>query len=844
MRSTVSRWYSFGAALLWLGMINAAGAADLTMVSPISPTVLMLYFDEGYTEFGHPDNGWNDKRIASALNRDQADLSGSYSITSSDDSQYSSATKPLQVSRKAKVQEATSAGVIWEHYVYLILPKALASGKTYTVSVGELADNFDDTTFTFDEFRTRSEAIHVNHVGYVPSSGMKYAYLSQWMGKGGGVSYDDYQGATFHVADAQTRESKFTGTIQKRKDFETGGPDNGFDGQDGPNNNYVGADVWVCDFSDFATEGEYVVVVEGIGCSFPFSIWTDVYRQAFYVTTRGLYHNRCGIALEEPYTDWVKPRCHHTDDNTTVFQSTWRRYADGDEHSGAFEKLPENATDEEVPYWGGWHDAADWDKGVRHLDASCELLLVYDLFPDKFADGELDIPESGNGIPDIIDEAKWNVDLYKRMQKTDGSVCGGLEQTRHPHKGEASDKDTIQWYAYGPDAAASYKYTYAACALAHCLEKAGKADMVDEYISSAKNAFDWAEANPDPGVTSVSNCGTDEKCRRYEQIRLRALAWLYRVTGDDTYQQEFKTAQHITKATDWLYKHQKYRQVRASFTYALTEQSNVDQTLRQLLEDAVVNWARIDRIETADKRSFSIGYHWWQPTLMGCATSPDIEPLLVAYKITGEQKYLDYFYATCDYFLGANQLNLCWVTGLGDRSPNIGQIMDLDSWYYYNVNKRVKPGIVPYGPNVWEYTRQCEPTFDQWPSHERWFGNRRNPATNEWTVWQTISRSAAAYGAACAAYGTSPADPRRAVARSRTLSGMSVVRTGRGLMLQFGTDTRYELKMIDMRGATVITRRGTASTVWLDTRPYAPGTYLWSVRRRGQTMEGRLTVMR
>jgi hypothetical protein len=57
--------------------------------------------------------------------------------------------------------------------------------------------------------------------------------------------------------------------------------------------------------------------------------------------------------------------------------------------------------------WGGWHDAGDWDREDWHPTVSNELLLTYELAPHKFRDGELNIPESGNGIPDIVDEARW-----------------------------------------------------------------------------------------------------------------------------------------------------------------------------------------------------------------------------------------------------------------------------------------------------------------------------------------------------------------------------------------------------------------------------------------------------
>lgn len=842
LRVRKSSWIH-AAVLGCLCMMGHGSAADLVGISPITNKLVRLHFDEGYVEFT-PQSSTAHRSAFDITNGKEA---SSYSIKSADDSEYSSATNPSSVSRKSRVAEtAKVGGVIFDHFIFLSLPKPLQSGKSYTVTVGSLAENLNDTTFTFDEYRIRSEVIHVNQIGYVPTAGKKFAYVSQWAGEMGGVSFDAYDGATFHVVDAASRESQWSGTLKLRKDFETGGRDNGFENNanEGRNGSYTHADVWIGDFSTFSTPGEYVVVVEGIGCSFPFTIGVDAYREAFTTTTRALYHNRCGIALESQYTDWTRGRCHHPDDHTTVFQSTWRKSEDGNEHNGAFENLPTHSTGEETGYWGGWHDAADWDRGSTHLDASMNLLLAYECFPSKFDDNDLNIPESGNGIPDIIDEAKWTVDFFKRMQKDHGGVCGGIETTGHP-KGALSVEDADDWYAYAPEAWSSYKYAYAAAALAYCLKLAGKESMVSEYVESAKKAFDWAEAYVADSI-KVTDCTKEEEgCQSYDTNRLRALVWLYKVTGEDTYQQQFKADQHITKRSDWLYKFKQWRQVRSSIEYAMiTGLDNIDQALQDTLKAAVLHWADLDRISYADKRSFCVGFHWWQPTLVGQVTTPDVEPLMAAFKLTGEKKYLDYLYASCDYYLGANQLNMCWVPGIGSRTPTIADVMHLDSWHYHG-DKGLVPGIVPYGPNVFEYTNQCYPVFPEWPPHERWFGNRYKPITNEFTVHQTVAPSAGAYAfAMAAADAPTPAKQPRGSMQRRAAAAIRLTRGASSLSFDLGGESRYEVRVMDLRGATLSTKRGVSAAVSLSTRSFAPGTYLYRVRAAGRTLEGRMMVAR
>ena len=152
------------------------------------------------------------------------------------------------------------------------------------------------------------------------------------------------------------------------------------------------------------------------------------------MTARVLYHQRSGIELEAQYTDWTRAVDFHPSQGDTVILSDWR-YMDG---GNAFTELPTYATGQTADYWGGWHDAGDWDRNHNHLGGASALLYVYEFNPPLFSDNELNIPESGNGIPDIIDEAAWTVDFMKRLQSPSGAVRGGLETTNHPREGESS----------------------------------------------------------------------------------------------------------------------------------------------------------------------------------------------------------------------------------------------------------------------------------------------------------------------------------------------------------------------------------------------------------------------
>jgi hypothetical protein len=72
----------------------------------------------------------------------------------------------------------------------------------------------------------------------------------------------------------------------------------------------TGEDTYQLDFSSFNKPGRYHIHISGIGNSWPFDVSKDTIGEAFYTHTRGLYHKRCGIAKESPYTNWHMGACH------------------------------------------------------------------------------------------------------------------------------------------------------------------------------------------------------------------------------------------------------------------------------------------------------------------------------------------------------------------------------------------------------------------------------------------------------------------------------------------------------------------------------------------------------
>src|SRR5690242_20512892 len=80
------------------------------------------------------------------------------------------------------------------------------------------------------------------------------------------------------------------------------------------------------------------------------------------------------------------------------------------------------------------------------------LLTLAERFPLLFDTLELDVPdESNNAVPDVIEQALWNVDYYMTTQRSDGAVRGGFDSKAHPQYGDLSFANSMTWFCYRPD---------------------------------------------------------------------------------------------------------------------------------------------------------------------------------------------------------------------------------------------------------------------------------------------------------------------------------------------------------------------------------------------------------
>ena len=761
-------------------------ATDVAEVEPLTDRWLMVHINDGHVEHSQKGQPRNHERVvATPLDTARADKAQTWSVTSTEDPKYAQPVAPVRVGRKSKGTDFSWLVEKWEnnravnispdhsseHWIYLELPAPLQRGLTYSVSCGDLIPKAFNLTLRFDEKTARSEAVHVNLIGYPCNSPAKYGYVYHWMGDAGSLEVKALEGKTFQLIDQANEKDNavFAGKVSfraARNQAETGQI------KDTPNGNYLNADVCECDFSAFQTPGKYVLSVDGVGCSFPFSVADDVYREAFYTTARGLYHNRSGIELKKPYTEFERPAPHNpglTPGFAGKLVYTRSRFVDWKNGDSDPADKPAIVAGIAGPLdaWGWYQDAGDWDGYFSHLNVASTLLLAYQLKPKNFRDGELNIPESGNGIPDILDEAAWlprfcrrlREELIKKGYGTGGiglRVCG--DHFGSDGEGVPSYLDVKrQWIVSGEDPWSTYRYAAVAAELAWCFSKAGLKDPEHaDWPREAIESYRWAEANTKPGDDDGKPAAGSE----LREWRSYAAAALFRLTGESRYQEQ------LDKDTAWITPDTllEYDARWSPWVHVLGGGSGkYNPALVDRLRAAVMKSCNTLALDTSRKRALRWGGNWWMPMVNGLQSTPQILEGMVGYELTKEsdpnraRAFLAAVVTSCDYVLGTNALNMTWVTGLGPRHPR--WVFHLDAWY--NGKNKPHPGIIPYGPvqkrqnlgmGPWDSdwaNQTLHPAIDSWPGNERWFDNRCAPTSSEFTIHQNTCVAAATFGWLC-----------------------------------------------------------------------------------------------
>jgi len=564
------------------------------------------------------------------------------------------------------------------------------------------------------------------------------------MGNGGGLHYEP--GLPFEIVKEPAGRVVFEGktTLSKAATDKT---------EDAYHKNYNGTDVFQMDFTGLNHPGKYRVCVRGIGCSYPFEIADDVWRRAFVVAARGFYHQRSGIALGEPYTTFKRPRPFHPDDGLKVYASTAPLMDTGNglnKKDSNFGNLVKGKTDQVVTNaWGGYMDAGDWDRRIQHLKASLLLLELAELFPNYFAPLSLNLPESKNGLPDMVNEALWGIDFFRRLQLPDGGVRGGIESSEHPRRGEASFQESLTVMTYAPDILASYMYAGAAARAARWLEPRFP-QRAAVYRESALRAMNWAEHDREREEREYLMA----KNHAIRDVRNFAAAELFCLTGESKWNNLFlETTPYKNSPGPVEYTWDSLDQADCAWVYARADCPGVDEKVKKNCREVVLRDADL-RVASTERTGFRWAKHPYTPVLYGGLSSPENAVCVArAHVLSGDPKYLRALVLAAQTGAGANPVNMCYTTGLGYNSPRHPLQID-----HRITHQPPPPGLTVGGPmdNTIKELQDpfigqfagavfCPP-YKQWPALEAFWDVFWDPMVCEYTIQKPMAGQAYVWG--------------------------------------------------------------------------------------------------
>ena len=517
-------------------------------------------------------------------------------------------------------------------------------------------------------------AVKVNQVGYKPDD-MKTV-----------VSMYDDSVTSFDIIDASTGNTVYTGKF----DYS-------------PIASYSkDGDTIRGDFSDFKEPGTYYISVNG-NDSFEFTIGEDVYNDIAKASVRMLTLQRCGMELNEDLAgDFAHPECHT--DMARVYD-----------------------TDTLIDVTGGWHDAGDYGRyvvaGAKTIN---DLFLTY-LECDNSDGDDFDIPESGNGVPDILDEARYELDWMLKMQAPDGGVyhkvtCAVFPETVMP------EEETAELIVCPESTAATGDFA-AVMAKASVIYKDYDEEFANKCLEAAKTAYGYLEkyaADDHKGFSNPSDITTGEyPDKKVSDEYLFAAVELYLATGEQNYLDKAAEIGMLTfkEGLGWA-----DIGTYAIYDYLIADDSLktntelTDKFMEKFLENVELNYEK----SSTDAYASPLRSYPWGSNMNIGNTGIQFQ---MAYNVTGDEKYLENARLQLDYLLGINPLGYCYVTGFGSLSPE--HVHHRPSQFVgYSM-----PGMVVGGPNSAPDDPYAKSVLLERSAGMSYIDNDTSFSTNEITIY-------------------------------------------------------------------------------------------------------------
>lgn len=569
---------------------------------------------------------------------------------------------------------------------------------------------------------TQSDFIKIDQFGYQINAEKVAVLTNPEVGFNAAQSYTP--GSTFEVRVSGTNALEFSGSIQQWN----GGALQIQSGDRG----------WWFDFSSVQTPGNYYVYdpVNNFS-SYEFDIREDIYSSILEATGRMFYYNRCGMGKSEPFAEanWT--------DGMNFAQDQNARFVDDPNNVSLYRDVS-----------GGWFDAGDYNKYVNYTNNTLhDLLWAYQQAPDVFTDN-WNIPESGNNIPDILDEIKWELDWLLKMVNPDGRVhmkVGSIDFSENESSPPSANTDPRY---YGPTCSSAEIATAGMFAHASIVfsQISGMESYATNLETQAENVWQQVlvklnnntlEINCDQALTSSDS---DEDADQQRSDAFSAAIYLYALTGNSSYGNYIMNNTADSGPLEigaWDNYH--LPEIDALLYYTTLSNANValsQDIITSFSNDIDNNWnTYYGWTENDLYRSFmpDWSYHWGSNSPK--AAFGVLNYVIEEYNVNSSLDFIKRQKETLHYFHGVNPLNKCYLSNMSSYGAE-NSVQELyHTWFFDGTvwdNATTElgpaPGFVTGGPNqTYTANTNLSPPYNQ-PAQKSYLDFNTSWPDNSWEI--------------------------------------------------------------------------------------------------------------
>ncbi|MBI9063328.1 MAG: glycoside hydrolase family 9 protein [Marinilabiliaceae bacterium] len=457
----------------------------------------------------------------------------------------------------------------------------------------------------------------INQVGFRPESVKRAFFDGKW------------EGQAYHIINKEGA-TVFSGSLSQSGRWP-----------------HSGTEVCYAEFSALKVEGNYTLLLKGQKEALPFGIDQGIYRQLGKEVVQSFYHARVSMAIDEKHGGVYARPAGHPDAEIIIHASA----ASAERPAGSVISSP-----------GGWYDAGDYNKYIVNSGISTySLLHLVEQYGDHLAGIELNIPESGNGLPDVLNETLYNLRWMLTMQDPhDGGVYHKLTSKRFcgmkmPHN------DPLERYVVMKSTAATLDFAATMAKASRLLQNYSKAvpGLADSCLTAAQTAWAWSEQHPDVLYKQPKDISTGEyKDSDISDEWFWAATELYLTTRNQKFLGKVDIDAEKFTLPQW-------GMVNTLGLYSIVSDKNklntksAQKKLVRLADQYLKNYEQSAYRISIEKFPWGSNSELANQGIL----------LMHSYMITEDTKYLEAADACVGYILGANPLHMCFMTGFGTQSP-------------------------------------------------------------------------------------------------------------------------------------------------------------------------------